>query len=793
MSRKTSSVPAPDLLEGYVSGDAASLDAVEQRIQAQFQLAFLKMIPTQEQFIRIKNKRGRTPKTRLFEGANQCLTGASLIETPSGDVAVSELFQRGGSFKVYAWDGKHKVVSNALAPFSKGVSPQCYRVTLADGRWLETSGDHLLLSAISSYRKVSALASFFQPEFLRFYASILPPDEASLFLQESSSGIVLPVLPSGVLHLSQRQLDFLDRCFPDSGLCDERLHPVEGISQASSPSLTGARQHMGLPSSQTGDRGSKYANHVVSIRLIPSQEVFDFTVPEYHNYCAAGLISHNSGKSQIGVAEDIAHALGFRPWLERNDPDYRINIKVPNSGLVGCEVAGQSLIQNIEPRFMKYIPKWCNVEVTRYSDGAIKSLRLDYWENGLSRCGSTINFRSYIQPAESFEGVVNDWIHWDEPPPQAILNAAERGKMKSNAPSWMTMTPLKEPYIYDLFSLNAFNNGGDDQEIAVFRCSVWENCQDWCRDCGITIPENDPEAFDVDAIRPVNNCPGCGKVMGFMPRAGIENYLKKITDPDEREAREEGKWKHLSGLVYKILDRQQHLYPDFRIPDDWMRIECVDPSDARPTRWLFGAVSPEEIIVNGKTANRIYWYTYLLATGNIGSIARDVKVKRAEHNYREPEMVILDAKFGVRTTQSLDDSTSWEEQLGRAGIKHIVLSHSAPGDVGLGHKVVNEYLSPHYSALKDKSFPGMMFAAEGCKGAMGPTQCMFNYQWKIGTDKPEEAYKDFPDCVRYAALEQPVYRRPEPEIDSELARILLSRNNQSREENSLYYGLTVKT
>ena len=48
------------------------------------------------------------------------------------------------------------------------------------------------------------------------------------------------------------------------------------------------------------------------------------------------------------------------------------------------------------------------------------------------------------------------------------------------------------PYIYDLFSLNAFNADGNDQEIAIFRCATWENCQDWCRDCNITIVENLP-------------------------------------------------------------------------------------------------------------------------------------------------------------------------------------------------------------------------------------------------------------------------------------------------------------
>jgi phage terminase large subunit-like protein len=466
-------------------------------------------------------------------------------------------------------------------------------------------------------------------------------------------------------------------------------------------------------------------------------------------------------------------------------------VKVPNQGIVGCEVAGQVLAQNIEPKFMELVPRYCQPEVTRYSDGSIKSMTLTYGFNG-EICGSTAHFRSYVQPAESFEGILADWIHWDEPPPRAILNAAERGKMKTNAPSWLTMTPLKEPYIYDLFSLHAFNHGGDDQEIAIFRCSTWENCQDWCRDCNITIPENDPDRLSIGQLRPIKNCPGCGRVMGFMPRAGIENYLKKITDPDEREAREEGKWKHLSGLVYKELDRNSHLYDDFAIPAEWMRIEVVDPHDARPTRWLFGAVSPEEIVVNGRPANRIYWYTYLLPQGNIESIARSVRVKRAEHNYKEPAMVILDAKYGSQTRQTAEFETSWEEELEKAGIRHIILSHSAPGDISLGHKRVKEYLQPHYSTVKDRSFPGMLFAREGCKGDRGPIQDMTNYMWKEGTDKPEEAYKDMCDCVRYGALEQPVYKPPQREIDPELARLILERDNRAATANPLYIGLQVR-
>src|ERR1017187_2572250 len=468
---------------------------------------------------------------------------------------------------------------------------------------------------------------------------------------------------------------------------------------------------------------------------------------------------NQGGKTTIGIAEDVAHAMGFRPWLKKEDPDYRIRIKVPNNGLVGCEVAGQNLIQRIEPQFREFIPSHCEPEWTRYSDGSVKSVTLTYDFLG-NKCGSTIHFRSYVQSADSFEGVLHDWQHWDEPPPQPIWNAASRGRMATNAPVWLTMTPLKEPYIYDLFSLNAYNNNGTDDEIAIFRCSVWQNCQDYCRECDVTIPENHLENLEPGQVRPVNRCPNCRKIMGFMPRAGIDNYLKTLTDDDEREAREEGKWKHLSGSVYKKFTKDTHCYDDFTIPRDWMRIEAVDPADSKPTRWLFGAVSPEDIVINGRSANRVYFYTYLLVDGTIDSIARAVRVKRAEHDYKEPAMVILDAKFGTRTTKLADDETSWDEELEKAGIKRIVLSHSAPGDITLGHKRVKEYLAPHYSKVKGSEFPGMMFARQGCSGQRGPIQDMANYRWQEGKDKREDAYKDFPDCVRYVALEQPLYRSP---------------------------------
>ena len=75
---------------------------------------------------------------------------------------------------------------------------------------------------------------------------------------------------------------------------------------------------------------------------------------------------------------------------------------------------------------------------------------------------------------------------------------------------------------------------------------------------------------------------------------------------------------------------------------------------------------------------------------------------------------------------------------------------------------------------------------EGCKGDRGPLNDITNYQWKPGTDKPEEAYKDFCDCIRYMALEQPVYEPPSEKLDL-IAQLLAARNET--DYHPLQHGL----
>jgi hypothetical protein len=337
------------------------------------------------------------------------------------------------------------------------------------------------------------------------------------------------------------------------------------------------------------------------------------------------------------------------------------------------------------------------------------------------------------------------------------------------------MTPLKEAYIYDEYSLKAENNGGNDDQICVIRGEIWDNCQDWCQKCRVDIPENRVLNEDFEPIRAVKKCPQCDKTLGFILKEGIDEYLKTL-DPEEREAREKGLWKHLSGLVYKELDRDVHVYEDIAIPRQWMKIEGIDPHDAAPTCYLFGAVSPEEVEVMGKVRHRIYFYDYLLLKEDLDTIVRKIKEKREHHGYSKPKWVVLDSKYGVRTEM---EEKTWEDELTRRGLGYIRLSSSRPGDVELGHKLVREYLKPHHSTLEGVNKPGMMFARNGCHGDGGPIHHMFNYQYKSkpGQDDPDKTFKDFPDIVRYIALEQPVYKGPDH--DRKVVDMIKARQEQA--------------
>lgn len=89
----------------------------------------------------------------------KCLCFGSRISTVEGEVAIGELYSRGKSFDVYAWDGERVVVARARPVFEKGGLHECYRIVMSDGSVIEAADNHRILTDCG-WMFVSELASF---------------------------------------------------------------------------------------------------------------------------------------------------------------------------------------------------------------------------------------------------------------------------------------------------------------------------------------------------------------------------------------------------------------------------------------------------------------------------------------------------------------------------------------------------------------------------------------------------------------------------------------------------------
>lgn len=274
---------------------------------------------------------------------------------------------------------------------------------------------------------------------------------------------------------------------------------------------------------------------------------------------------NRSGKSTAGVNESVAHSLGYRPWLDKNDPNYKVNVKVPNKGLVCGESFGEQIKNVLIPKLLgdpdKGIPGAIPTEeiasVRRNPQGVITEINI--------KNGSVIHLQSYEQKVDLFESSDNDWAHLDEPPPRPIWVAIQRGLTDRRGRTWLTMTPLKEPWIYDeLYTRD---------DVGLFYFDIEDN-----------------EGFG-------------------LTREGIDSFARNLTE-DEKEARLRGRYFHLSGLIYKTYGKQ-HRIKRFPIPASWPIWFHVDTHPRTPHHAIYVAIGPDNRkyvcaeLKNSDTTNKI--------------------------------------------------------------------------------------------------------------------------------------------------------------------------------------------
>lgn len=321
---------------------------------------------------------------------------------------------------------------------------------------------------------------------------------------------------------------------------------------------------------------------------------------------------NRSGKSTAGVNE--------ARWLAEGSHPFR-PVRSPNKGCIVVQDFQTHANDIINPK----IREWFSPSFFKSVDRNQAKVEVKYH----CKNGSVIDIKSHDQDIKVFEGSDYDWVWFDEPPPQLIFKALWRGLTDRRGIAFITGTPITEPWMFDLHqkAQKAGNKG-----------TYWSTFVD-IHENAINLGEGD----EAEGQRRINE------------------FLDAL-DPEEREAREKGKFLHMSGLIFKDWDRGVHLINEFDWPHRWPVIVSADPHPRKPWAISFLGITPSDNIV-------------LLRSDKVDGVVEDI----ANHVLWAKDQIKLDNRSSKPTIKNcwIDNASSVE-------------SMSLRGRNGRGVKVVDE-------------------------------------------------------------------------------------------------------
>ena len=259
----------------------------------------------------------------------------------------------------------------------------------------------------------------------------------------------------------------------------------------------------------------------------------------------------------MGFAEDGAFLRNERPWYPKDDPARTSGIpQHPNKGLIianDWDKVEEVYTNQNDGKLWRTLP----------TDGFIKSATRNHAgviDTIICANKSTLRFetvKSFMSNPQGSESSDWDFIHVDEPCPEAMFKAQARGLIDRDGAAWFTLTALREPWITDAFEPNG---------VFAFSSFVIEG----------TIYDNP-----------------------YLSPVAIAAYEATLTD-DEKECRLYGKPLHKAGLVYKEFQRDKHVLSKLPLgwrswvepPVGYSYYAYIDPHPHTPHCVLLVAVDP---------------------------------------------------------------------------------------------------------------------------------------------------------------------------------------------------------
>lgn len=497
---------------------------------------------------------GAVWRSRALCAGNRCLTWSSVVETEAGPQTVGSLFLMARPFRVWAWDGRQRVLAQAGIPFQKPGRDVCYRITMADGQWVEVSEGHRIATD-AGWRRMDVWLQ-----------------ESGVFCRGSSGGAVR----STRLSSDRRWWRSAEDC---------RARDADDVRRGGGGSGGGGRLQRARESvrswlcRQGGGAGSSAwclsSNHIVSVHSIPNQPVYDFEVETYHNYIAADLVHHNTGKTSTAAYELVCHLNGSYPaWWEGKR--FAGPIEAWCAGDTGQTTRDIIQVALLGPLNVLDSRAWCGMipraqvyDVSRKP--GIPDAVSTVWVRHASGGMSSVDFKSFDQKREAYQGTAKHVVWLDEEPDDEIYGECVMRTMTTEGTVLVTLTPLQglTPFLAGWLEksvLEVFGTDGVSQLVParsrVFAPDVSTD------DVGRPLPVGGMEALTRYLVMATwDDC----------PHLSVEAKAAMLAEypPYQQEARRRGIPALGSGTMYPVPETSIAVSP-FEVPAHWPRVFGMD-------------------------------------------------------------------------------------------------------------------------------------------------------------------------------------------------------------------------
>jgi phage terminase large subunit-like protein len=422
---------------------------------------------------------------------------------------------------------------------------------------------------------------------------------------------------------------------------------------------------------------------------------------------AAGMVSILSTANGVGKTSLVVNLIGNLIWSPQtawfDKPLFR---NWPHPKRVRY-VTDPKLVEEIGPFHSEIEKCWPKGQWT-----ATKG-RHTYYSQYFAN-GWIVDVMTYEQARKDFEGGNIGLIICDEPPPRSIWHACIT-RLRLGGLIMVLMTPLTEAAWF-------FDEVLPRHQDRI----IYATMEDVCKQ---------------------------HSVRGHLDHDQIQRMIEEM-DPDEVEARAYGKAMYLKGLIFKTFDSNIHVSKNpLSVPPNAQIWQTVDPHVDKPFACIWGYPT-----FDGRFIQVAEWPRedfYRMRGSSLG-LEEYKKIFLAIEQGWTVKRRIIDRHFA--DTRTIQTKRTLREDFQKIGIT-FEPSYAASEEVETGILKVRSWLNYNPKKAIDTLNRPKYLVDPRCVNTIKGFQ---RWSFDPKSNEPQEAYKDFMDCVRYMAMADPRISQPLP-------------------------------